>query len=81
MLEEYTDIEAEAGRCEPTASGFVQESVIRAVKHNGERVYSRQVFLAIVRDGRIAEITMYCTGDWDEATVARQAAEAPMLRS
>jgi hypothetical protein len=33
-----------------------------------------------VRDGRIAEVVVYCNGEWDPALRARQAAEAPMLR-
>ena len=31
------------------------------------------------RDGAVVEIVVYCTGHWDPATVARHAAEAPMV--
>ena len=31
-------------------------------------------------DGRIAEVTCYCNGGWDDELRARHAAEAPMLR-
>jgi hypothetical protein len=30
--------------------------------------------------GRIAEVTVYCTGEWDDELRARHAAEAPMIR-
>jgi hypothetical protein len=30
--------------------------------------------------GRIAELVLYCTGDWDPQTRARHAAQSPMIR-
>jgi hypothetical protein len=38
------------------------------------------VLCEVVR-GRIAEITVYCTGEWDDELRARHAAEAPMIRA
>jgi hypothetical protein len=40
----------------------------------------REVNLVRVVDGRIAEHVIYCTGEWDAATIARQADQAPMVR-
>jgi hypothetical protein len=33
-----------------------------------------------VRDGRIAELTVYCGGDWDADLRARHAAETHLIR-
>jgi hypothetical protein len=66
-------------RTVPTASGFVTEHV----EHedvDGEDHSARRLILCEVVRGRIAEVTVYCTGEWDEALRARHAAEAPMLR-
>jgi hypothetical protein len=63
----------------PTVSGFVTEQIEHQAV-NGEDVFARRLWLFEVRDGRIAEATGYCTGDWDEALARRHAAEAPMLR-
>jgi hypothetical protein len=35
---------------------------------------------AEVRDGAIAELSVYCTGDWNEALVARHAREVRLIR-
>jgi hypothetical protein len=35
---------------------------------------------AEVRDGSISELSVYCTGDWDEALVARHAREVNLIR-
>jgi hypothetical protein len=40
----------------------------------------RKIVLCEVRDGRISELTIYCSGDWDEELRARHAAEATLLR-
>jgi hypothetical protein len=34
----------------------------------------------MVRHGRVAEMTVYCSGDWDADLRSRHAAEAPVLR-
>ncbi|WP_101947300.1 hypothetical protein [Mycobacterium sp. 3519A] len=66
-------------RTVPTATGFVTELTERV--HDGEEeITGRKMILCTVRDGRIAELTVYCSGDWDEELRARHAAEAPMLR-
>ena len=40
----------------------------------------RKILLAEVRGGRIAELTIYCSGDWDAELRARHAAETTLLR-
>jgi len=62
-----------------TVSGFVTEHV----EHqdvNGEDLSARRLWLCEVRDGRIAEVIGYCSGEWDEELRERHAAEAPMIR-
>ena len=48
--------------------------------HRMHTEVARRIFLCEVRDGRIAEVTCYCNGGWDDDLRARHAAEAPMLR-
>lgn len=66
-------------RTVPTVSGFVCE-VEEFEESDGKPAYSRKMFLCEVRDGRIAEVVAYCSGEWDEELRARHAAEAPMIR-
>jgi hypothetical protein len=66
-------------RTVPTTSGFVTEHV----EHqdvDGEDHSARRLILCEVVRGRIAEVTVYCTGEWDDELRARHAAEAPMIR-
>jgi hypothetical protein len=43
--------------------------------------YCREAFLCDLDDqGRITELSVYCTGDWDEAAVARHAEAVTLLR-
>jgi hypothetical protein len=47
----------------------------------GGRWYCREAFLCELDDqGRITEVSVYCTGDWDEAAVARHAEAVTLLR-
>ncbi len=65
-------------RVVPTATGFVME---HEETQRGEHTeVARKLWLCEVRDGRIAEMTCYCNGGWDDELRARHAAEAPMLR-
>ena len=41
---------------------------------------ARRLHVCTVRGGRIAEMTVFCSGDWDEELRVRHAAEAPILR-
>jgi ketosteroid isomerase-like protein len=63
----------------PTVTGFVTEFVGRH-DEDGEELTDRKILLCEVRDGRIAELTVYCSGDWDAELRDRHAAEAPILR-
>ena len=63
----------------PTVSGFVTEhEEHQNVKGNHRS--ARRLWLCEVRDGRIAEVVGYCSGEWDDDLRARHAAEAPMIR-
>ena len=59
----------------PTATGFVLEH-----EETAGGTVARRLVLCEVRDGRIAEVLVYCNGSWDAALRARHAVEAPMLR-
>jgi ketosteroid isomerase-like protein len=63
----------------PTVTGFVTEFVGRH-DQDGQEITDRKILLAEVRDGRIAELTVYCSGDWDADLRARHAAETQLLR-
>jgi hypothetical protein len=63
----------------PTATGFVTEFVGRHLQ-NGDEMTDRKILLAAVRHDRIAELTVYCSGDWDAELRARHAAETRLLR-
>lgn len=53
-------------RLDPTPNGFVLEFEERWA-HGGQHWYCREMLRADVRDGQISKLTVYCTGDWDEA--------------
>lgn len=63
----------------PTVTGFVTEFTGRH-EENGEEMTDRHIMLADVRDGRIAELTIYCSGDWNAELRARHAAETRLIR-
>ena len=63
----------------PTATGFVTELTGRH-QEDGEELTDRKIVLCEVRDGRIAELTVYCSGDWDAELRTRHAAETQLLR-
>jgi hypothetical protein len=72
-------VRMEVSRTVPTLSGFVTEHVEHQ-KVDGEDITARRIWLCEIRDGRIAEATGYCSGEWNEELRARHAAEAPMIR-
>ena len=63
----------------PTVSGFVTQFVGQH-EEDGQLMTDRKILLCEVRDGRITELTLYCSGDWDEELRSRHAAEAPIIR-
>jgi hypothetical protein len=66
-------------RCDPTPTGFVLEFEERWQDDAGAW-YSREMIRADVVDGAIGLLSVYCTGDWDEATVDRHEREVALLR-
>ncbi|KAA1416891.1 hypothetical protein F0U44_17035 [Nocardioides humilatus] len=47
----------------------------------GQQWYCREAFLVDLDDeGRVTELSVYCTGDWDEALVARHGEAVSLLR-
>jgi hypothetical protein len=63
----------------PTATGFVTELVGRH-DENDEEMTDRKIIVCEVRGDRVAELTVYCSGDWDAELRARHAAEATIIR-
>jgi hypothetical protein len=66
-------------RADPTPTGFVFEFA-EQWDHEGQRWYSREMMRAEVTDGQIAELSVYCTGDWDQARQAEHAAAVTLIR-
>ncbi len=65
---------------EPTASGFIFEFEERWTDARGESWYSRELLRATVQSGRISELSVYCTGDWDSAKQAEHARAVTLIR-
>jgi ketosteroid isomerase-like protein len=63
----------------PTVTGFVSEFAGRH-EIDGDEITDPKILLAEVRGGRIAELTVYCSGDWDTELRARHAAETQLIR-
>ena len=63
----------------PTVTGFVTEFVA-SHEENGEELTDRKILLCEVRSGRVAALTVYCSGDWNADLRARHAAEGPIIR-
>ena len=66
-------------RVDPTPTGFVLEFEERWHDADGDW-YCREMARADVVDGAIAALAVYCTGDWDEALVARHRQEVALSR-
>lgn len=63
-----------------TDGGYVLK-VEERWEDGGEQWYCREAFLCELDDeGRITELSVYCTGDWDSAAVARHAEAVTLLR-
>lgn len=67
-------------RCDPTPTGFVLEFEERW-KDGGHDWYAREMARADVSGGRVAALSVYCTGDWDENRRIQHAAEVTLLRN
>jgi hypothetical protein len=66
-------------RFDATATGFVLE-VEEEWEAGGESWYCRELFRADVADGAIRHMSVYCTGDWDQARVAEHRETVRLLR-
>jgi len=66
-------------RADPTPSGFVLEFEERW-NGEGQQWYAREMIRADVTGGAIAQLTVYCTGDCDEARLAEHAAAVTLIR-
>lgn len=66
-------------RADPTPTGFVFEFEERW-DHEGQRWYAREMMRADVADNQLAELIVYCTGDWDQARQAEHAAAVTLIR-
>ena len=66
-------------RLDVTSSGFVLE-VEERWEQDGESWYCREILRADVADGAVRELSVYCTGDWDRALVARHRETVRLLR-
>ena len=67
-------------RLDVTGTGFLLE-VEEEWHDKGQHWYCREMIRCDVTDGEVSAISIYCTGDWDEATVARHAESVPLIRS
>jgi hypothetical protein len=71
--------EVRVERAERTGHGFTIEFEERW-DHDGQRWYSREMIRADVVDGRITEMSVFCTGDWDEARQREHAKAVRLIR-
>ena len=66
-------------RFDATTTGFVLE-VEEEWEQDDEQWYCRELFRADVADGAVSQISVYCTGDWDRAQVARHRETVELIR-
>jgi hypothetical protein len=67
-------------RVEQTGHGFTIEFEERW-EDGGQRWYCREMIRADVADGAIAEMSVFCTGDWDEARQREHAKAVRLIRT
>ena len=66
-------------RVDETPTGFVLEFEERW-EQDGKRWYARELARADVGDEGITELSVYCTGDWDEEREASHRAAVQLVR-
>jgi hypothetical protein len=66
-------------RIDITGTGFVLEFE-ETWDDNGTPWYAREMVRCDIRDGRIAEIAVYCTGDWSAARIAEHRRSEHLIR-
>lgn len=62
-----------------TSRGFLVQFEERWTA-DAQQWYCRELIHCVVRAGRIGELSIYCTGDWDEAVQRRHARDVSLLR-
>ncbi|HEY5783411.1 MAG TPA: hypothetical protein VIT65_01425 [Microlunatus sp.] len=62
-----------------TSRGFLLQFEERWAAE-GQQWYCRELIHAAVSDGRISELVVYCTGDWDEARQREHQAAVRLVR-
>jgi hypothetical protein len=62
-----------------TSRGFLLQFEERW-EAEGQHWYCRELIHCVVTDGLITELTIFCTGDWDEAVQNQHAARVRLLR-
>jgi hypothetical protein len=67
-------------RVEQTDHGFTIEFEERW-DNEGQRWYSREMIRADVEGDTIVELSIYCTGDWDEARQREHAESVQLIRA
>jgi len=67
-------------RVEQTGHGFTMEFEERW-QDGGQRWYCREMIRADVACGSITDMSIYCTGDWDEARQREHAEAARLIRA
>jgi hypothetical protein len=72
--------EVTVARTMATGAGFLTEHLCVEQDPDRGEITARKVLICTVRGARVAEMTVYCSGDWDADLRARHAAEAPILR-
>lgn len=71
--------EVRVAHSRPADDGFACELVGR-YEEDGEVMTDRKIALCRVRDGRISELVVYCSGDWNAELRARHASETTLIR-
>ena len=66
-------------RADPIPTGFALEFEERW-NSEGQQWYAREMMRIEVTDGAITGLTVYCTGDWDQARQAEHAAAVTLIR-
>ena len=66
-------------RFDATTTGFVLE-VEEQWDSGGESWYCRELIRADISEGKVSQISVYCTGDWDRARVRRHAETVQLIR-
>lgn len=66
-------------RFDPTPTGFVLEFEERWTAA-GQHWYCREMIRANITASGISQLSVYCTGDWDEAQVAAHRSAVSLIR-